>query len=602
MSPIVAGAADVILQPVTLAALLVGTLVGIIVGLAPGLSARSTLLIAIPFCLSLPPLAAGVLLISIHAASHVSGTVPAVLFGAPTSPAEAATTLDGYPMALAGEGSRAIGAIISASAIGGVGGALVLLAFGAIAAAVVSHIGSPEIAALSTGGVLAIALISEGNLAGGIAMGAAGVLLSTVGLSHFGVDPRFAFGSDALYDGIATTAVVAGVIALPELLRIRPAMTPLTIMPTYRGIIDGMIDPFRRAWLTVRSSLIGLVVGITPGIGTNVAVWLSYGHAASTTRPARPFGSGAIEGVIAPEAANGAKEGGALIPTLYLGIPGSSGMAILLAAFSIVGIAVGPSMLTRQPEIPSAIAAAVALSSLGGLLLCFVAAPWMLRLTVLPRRLVIGLALASSVVATYYALPQSGTAVQTLCLAVFGALLAWGGLSRPAFVVGFVIGPVFEAAVLRSATIHGWGALSRPGVIGIAVAFAVIVFLLRTRGVGQPGAGERKSRTSARAAVPLLVLVPIFVAALVISPGYGRMPSLMPMTAAAVGLLAAAWALASIFLSRASWAGRYRLDWRLAAVVVAVLVAVALVGPIAFALLLLVLVIPPTPALAEKAA
>ena len=585
MSPLLTGLIDVVALPGALAALSTGIALGLFVGLMPGLSARSTILVAIPFCLGLPPLVAAILLVSIHASAQVSSTIPAVLFGAPTSASEAATAIDGYPMAQRGEGSRAIGAIVSASALGGVGGALVLLLFGALGSQLVTQIGSPEIAALAAGGILAIALISDGSLAGGIALGAAGILAATVGLGPYGPVPRFTFGVDALYDGWSIAAVIAGVIALPELVRRRRPQDPLRIVPRYAHIVDGMLDPFRHAWLTVKSGLIGLVVGITPGIGTGVAVWLAYGHALRTERPTRPFGSGAVEGIIAPEAANGSKEGGSLIPTLYLGIPGSSGMAVLLAAFSVTGLSVGPSMLRHQPELPSAIALTVIIANIVGLFVCLAAAPWMVRLAALPMRYVVVVALVASIAATYFSLAEPGTALQILGFSAFGLLLAWAGLSRPAFLIGFVVGPVFEAAATRSASIYGWSALMRPGVIAIFAAFAIMGWLVAA------GASNRLvKQASPRIVGPLLLLAFLFVGALAIGSSYNSMSSFMPSVASVIGLIAAATAIWNAIRAKPGKGLTYSPDIRLSAIVTLALVATAIIGPLGlFALLLTLL-------------
>lgn len=589
MTPFWAGMTDIFTLPGGLSALAIGVLVGVFVGLMPGLSARSSLLVALPFALSMPPLVAVVFLVAIHASAQVSSTVPAVLFGAPTNSSEAATALDGYPLAQRGEGARAIGAILSASAFGGVGGALVLLAFGAIAAQLIVFIGSPEIATLAVGGILAIALISDTSLPAGIAMGAAGILASTVGLSAFGPDPRFTFGIDELFDGLSAPALIAGALAVPELLRWYADQGALRVRAGYAEVWRGILDPIRHFWLTLRSSLIGLVVGIVPGVGLSVAVWLAYGQAARTTHPERPFGTGAIEGVIAPEAAGGAKEGGALIPTLFLGVPGSSGMAILLTAFSIIGIQAGPGLITRQPEVPSAVAATVALANIAGLVICFIAAPLMVRLAAFPRHIVVVFALLAAIAATYFAAPQTSTLVQILAFAGFGLLLARAGLSRPAFLIGFVIGPVFESAFLRSASIHGWGSLFRPGVLILALGFVIIAALLTRRGRGSPAPamtseGEPNRGITRAAALPLALLATLFTAALLIAPGYGPMPSLLPMTAAAIGLAASLLALWQAL--RRGGETRFRLDVRLAGFAALSLCAATLFGPWALLLLL----------------
>ena len=583
MQPIFGGLAQLILQPQALLALIVGTSIGVVVGLTPGVSSRSALLMAIPFVLSLNPVVAAILLISLHAASQISGTVPAALFGAPTSASEAATVVDGYPLVQRGEGSRVLGVIISASAIGGVAGAAALLLVGPVASHFLLAIGSPEIAALAATGILAIAAISSSGLATGIALGAAGILASTVGLDKMTGIARFTFGHEELSAGFAAPAVIAGLMAIPELLRIEPPRTVVKFATSYRAIIAGLVEPFRHGALLLRSSLIGLFVGVTPGIGSSVAAWLSYGQATKSVHPATPFGEGAIEGVIAPETASGSKEGGAFIPTLLLGIPGSSGMAIMLAAFALIGITVGPTMLSRHPEFPATVAWSVAFADLFGLVLCLAVAPLMIRLASLPRRQVAVVALTGAVLAAYYASPFSASILEVLAFAVIGVLLASAGLARPPFLIGFVIGPIFESALLRSTQIYGWVALARPGVLIIAaIAAAAVAFSLR--GGQRDPTRSRRVGLSRFAVLPLLLLAATFVGALVVAHSYGGTGWIVPTVCAGLGFLCCALAARSAFLASGDKKMRFRIDFVLGALLAVGIVATPFLGPAALAL------------------
>ena len=592
MQPIADGLTHLLFLPGALLALLAGTLAGITVGLMPGVSSRSGLLIAIPFVLWLDPLVAGVFLIALHAASQISGTVPAVLFGAPTSASEAATAIDGYPLALRGEGARVIGTIISASAVGGVAGAAVLLLLAPVAARVILAIGSPEIAALAAAGILAIASVSSNGLAAGIALGAAGILASTVGLQSTTGVARFTFGHLDLLDGFGAPALIAGVMAIPELLRLESPRHGLKIIAGYRQVLSGTLEPFRHAGLTLRSSIIGLLVGITPGIGSSVAAWLSYGQAAKSAHSAIPFGKGAIQGVIAPEAASGAKEGGAFVPTLLLGVPGSSSMAIILGAFAVIGIRVGPSMLQQQPSLPATVAFTIAAADVLALLMCLALAPQIVRLASLPRRIVVVFSLVAALLAAFYTSPYAVTALETLAFAAIGVGLARGGLSRPSFLIGFIIGPVFESALLRSSQIFGWSALLRPGVLAIAVVLLIAITYLRYGRRGQAPASTRDG-PGRTARLPLLLLALVFAAAIVGVKDDGALARLLPTVAATIGLLSAGYAAWQS--SRAPGGptdGRYRLDLRLAAMAGTGLLLAAFVGPLALALPLLALFLP----------
>lgn len=543
MHPALAGLIDLLSGQGTLLALAAGSLAGVVAGLMPGVSGRSALLIALPFVLGLPPIAAAVLLIALHASSQISGTVPAALIGAPTSASEAATAIDGYPLSVRGDGGRVIGAVISSSALGGVAGALILLLLAPFGARLVLSAGTPEIAAFAAVGIIAIAAVSSSGAAIGIVIGAAGALASTVGFDNMTAIPRFTFGNNHLLNGFSTPAVVAGLIAIPELLvRLdRTATTPL-ISATVRQTLGGLVEPIRHGWLSVRSTAIGFVVGLLPGLGTSVAVWLAYSHATRTSKPTVPFGQGAIEGVIAPECANGAKEGGAYFPTLLLGVPGSSGMAIMLGAFAVIGIRVGPGMFSATPQLPATVAFTVLLADLLAMLICLLAAPMMVRLASLNRRVVVAISLTAAVGAAYYALPQPGTSLEILGFGVLGVTLLSAGISRPPFLIGFIVGPILESALRRSSMIYGWSALQRPGVIVIGIVVAtIIVFLLFRRKMAADPLMELKIGRGAMG--PLIPAMIVFVAAIRLSVGFTDGASIMPILASSAGLLAAIWAL-----------------------------------------------------------
>ena len=413
-------------------------------GWFPGLSARAALLIITPFLLGLPPLVAAILLVAMHAAAQVSGTVPAALFGAPTSAAEAATVINGYPLTLRGQASRVVGVILGSSAFGGVAGALVLLLVAPFMAKALLFIGTPEIAALACLGLVGIAAVSSSGLSAGVALGALGILCSTVGVDPINGVVRLTFGVPRLIDGFGIPAVIAGIIAIPELLRHEPAAERTHARPALRLTIDGLFEPFRHLALSLKSAAIGVLVGITPGIGTSVAVWMSYGMAARASPRELPFGEGAVEGIVAPEVAAGSKEGGAFIPTLFLGVPGSSGMAIILAAFAMIGIQVGPAMMRSQPELPAAIALTIGTANLLGLAICLLFAPLLLQLARLPRRGIAVVSLCGALIATYYTAPNAATVWQMLGFGIFGLLLIRAGIARAPFLLGFIIGPVLE--------------------------------------------------------------------------------------------------------------------------------------------------------------
>jgi len=527
--------------PEGLLTLAVGSLAGVVIGLLPGVSTRAALLIITPFLLGLPPTIAAVLMVSMHAAAQVSGTVPAALFGAPTSAAEAATVINGYPLALRGEGSRVVGVILGSSVFGGVLGAVVLLLVAPLMAQAILFIGTPEVAALACLGLVGIAAVSSSGILAGIALGALGVLCSTVGLDPVNGVVRLTFGVERLIDGFGIPAVIAGIIAIPELLRQEPLGARTAARHRLSRTLNGLLEPFRHLWLSLRSAVLGVLVGMTPGIGTSVAVWMSYGMAARGTPRELPFGEGAVEGVVAPEVAAGAKEGGAFIPTLFFGIPGSSGMAIMLAAFAAVGVQVGPAMLSNEPQFPATVAVSIAGANLLGLLICLVFAPLLLLLARLPRRGVAVVSLSAALIATYSTAPYAATALQMLGFGIFGLLLMRGGIARAPFLLGFIIGPAFESALQRSTILYGWDALLRPGVLLLAgLTVAIVLGSALRRPQRQQTIRARLAQLPRSAVLPLILCALLAVVALFQSQAYSNMSALMLRVSAGTVLVALA--------------------------------------------------------------
>jgi TctA family transporter len=571
-------------RPDALVGLAAGSLIGVIIGLVPGVSARAALLIITPFLLGLPPLVAAILLVAMHAAAQVSGTVPAALFGAPTSAAEAATVINGYPLSLRGQASRVVGVILGSSAFGGVAGALVLLLVAPFMAKALLFIGTPEIAALACLGLVGIAAVSSSGLPAGIALGALGILCSTVGVDPIQGVVRLTFGVPRLIDGFGIPAVIAGIIAIPELLRHEPAAERARARPALHLTIDGLFEPFRHLALSLKSAAIGVLVGITPGIGTSVAVWMSYGMAARGTPRELPFGEGAVEGIVAPEVAAGSKEGGAFIPTLFLGVPGSSGMAIILAAFTMIGIQVGPAMMRVQPELPAAVALTIGASNLLGLAICLLFAPLLLHLARLPRRGIAVVSLCGALIATYYTAPNAATVWQMLGFGIFGLLLIRAGIARAPFLLGFIIGPVLESALQRSTILYGWETLLRPGVLillGLTAALLLGSRLTRRRGAARATA---PTGISPAAMAPLGLGATAAIVTLFVSQDYAPMSAMMPRVAAITTLGALAVLAALQLLRRLPAKPAETIEWLPAGLGLVGLAAASLVGWVALLL------------------
>ena len=466
--------------------LLIGCVLGLIAGLLPGINGRVGLIMALPLALTMEPSQSIVFLVALHSVVHTTSSIPAVLFGAATSAPEAATAMDGVPMARS-EPGRAVGLIINASLLGGILGALGLLLFTPIFKLFLQSLGSAEFAVLSVLGMLTIASLAGSNLAAGLAMGTFGWLISTIGIDIMTGEARFTFGQVELWDGVSTVAVVTGLFSLPELLVDQDKKKSDTVkQPNPVLKMTEVLRSFREVlvhWFTTfSSSVIGFIVGFVPGIGASVAVWLAYSQARLHSKTPERFGKGAPEGIIAPEAANNSKEGGAFAPLLFLGIPGTTSLAIMVDVFSRAGIELGPTVLTKNSGIIWVVAFTILFANALAVPLTLLVTPMLSRLTTSFRLETRALALVASIAVVIVATHGTMGLIQLALFSVIGIFAARYHVARAPLLLGFIMGPLLEKMVVRSTVLYGWEVLLRPGVwFLILLCGAFLVYSLRMR-------------------------------------------------------------------------------------------------------------------------
>jgi TctA family transporter len=460
-------------SPALLGIMLLAVAVGLLFGALPGVGGKTAIALAIPFVFGMEPVPGAVFLVAMHAVVHTGGAIPGILFGIPGGAPDAATVLDGHPLARQGQAGRALGASLGASAVGGVIGALALAAFLPVLRPIALSFGPAEIFLLAMIGISFIATLSGGSPVKAFAVGCLGLLCSFVGMDPQTGTPRYAFGQLFLWDGLDVTTAMLGIFAVPEMISLGArggsvsALPPEAARYAPRQLWQGMADVFRHWALALRTSLIGVVIGLVPGLGGDVASWVCYGHAVQSSKHPERFGHGAIEGVIAPETANNSKEGGALVPTLFFAVPGSSGMVLLLGAFTVLGISPGPALLLGGSELVWTLVLALALSNLLAVAVFLALAPWMGRLAfargtrVVPVVFLLTLVGSLAVAALWQAL---------LLLALLGAL-GWAlqrcGWPRAPFAIGLVLGEIAEVALHQSLTIWGPAFLLRPAALAL---------------------------------------------------------------------------------------------------------------------------------------
>lgn len=478
------------LQP--LLYMIFGTFFGFIIGFIPGLGGNFVLAVLLPFIYKMEPLAGLALLIGSFSPTPTGGSVSAILFGVPGTGQNAATVFDGFPLAQKGEAGRAIGAALTSSGLGGVIGAVILLLMIPVMKPIVLSLGPPEFFMLIMMGIIFIGFLGQGSAIKGILAGLLGLILSLVGMDVVTGETRYTFGQLFFWDGIKLVPVVLGLFAIAEMVDL--VLTGGSLAKFDSGVDDdrarklslaavftGVKDVFTHWMLFLRCSVIGTVIGIIPGLGGDVASFMAYGHGLQTGREKENFGKGAIEGVIAPEAANNAKEGGAFVPTLGFGVPGSSGMAIMLGAFMILGITPGPDLLNKRPEILYGIVWICAFSNLLAAIFGIFIARYLARLTFMRGSLLVPPVL---VFVTLGAYAYRSTYADVVVVLVFG-FLGWAmkkyGYPRPALILGLVLGTLAEKNLQLSLAIYGNKFIFRPICLGLLILIAVSIIYPQIR-------------------------------------------------------------------------------------------------------------------------
>ncbi|MDD4363281.1 MAG: tripartite tricarboxylate transporter permease, partial [Atribacterota bacterium] len=337
-----------------IAAMLLGSFVGLVFGFLPGLGGTIGIAIFIPFLFGMPFNLSLAFLLSLRASVMFGGSISAILFNVPGTSQNIATCFDGFPMAQKGEAAKAIGIAGISSMIGGLFGAFMLAILLPVIRPLIIRFGPPEFFMLTVFGLSMIVLLTEGSIIKGLISACLGLMVSFVGLDYITGSARFTFGQLILWDGINFIPVTIGLFAITEMIEMYISGGSIAKQISdnkQKTALDGIYAAFSKIGLLLRGSIIGVLIGMIPGIGGSAANILAYGHAMQTSKEPDTFGSGNPEGIICPEAANNAKEGGALIPTLAFGIPGSEGMAILLGVLIMIGLVPGPEMLSKHLDI-----------------------------------------------------------------------------------------------------------------------------------------------------------------------------------------------------------------------------------------------------------
>lgn len=441
--------------------LILGTALGIVLGALPGIGSTVAVALVLPFTLSMEQAPAIILLLAVYAGSVYGGSISAILINTPGTPAGAATVMDGTPMARMGRAGEALGWATLASVFGGLVSACVLLLAAPQLAAIALRFGPIETFALICLGLTCIVTVSKGSVIKGLVAGSLGIFLAVVGGDPITGEVRFTFGQYQLIAGFNLLAVVIGIFAFSEILiRISDGADG----GGARVAFDGIRLPRLSAWKgrvtnLLKSTAIGSFIGVLPGTGSATAAFISYAEAKRSSPRGADFGTGEPDGIVAAESANNAVTGGALVPTMALGIPGDVITAVMLATFTLHGITPGVRLMQDNPALIAAIFLGFFVINLLllplGMAVARVAAP-LLRIREPLMLAMIGIL---CVIGVYYVRGNPFDLIVMVCAGVAGLFLRRAGYPMAPLIIGMVLGPALELS-LRQGLIITNGSIS----------------------------------------------------------------------------------------------------------------------------------------------
>ncbi|CAN7796572.1 tripartite tricarboxylate transporter permease [Caballeronia sp. LjRoot34] len=472
-------ALSMILQFHRLVFLWFGVLIGLAIGLLPGIGGLTGFALLVPFTYTMDPYAAFAMLLGMASVITTSDVIPAVLFGVPGHAASQATVLDGLPMTKRGEAARALSACYTSSLLGGLIGALILAVSLPLVRPFVLSIATPEMLGLTIFGLSMVSSLSGNSPLKGVVVACFGILIGMVGTNVETGQMRWTGNLLYLQDGIPIVPIILGVFALPELCDLairRTAIAENFKFSSREGMRQGVTDTFRNWFLVLRCGTLGAILGAIPGITGAVTDWIAYGHALQTSKGAKEtFTKGDVRGVIAPEAANNAREGGSLVPLLAFGVPGGAVQAILLGAMMVHGFIPGPDMLTKHLDVTYSMVWSIALANIFGAGLCFLLSGQFAKVSTLRYTLILPVIMPIIFIGAFQGSQSWGDMFVLLVAGLIGWTMKRLKWARPPLILGLVLGKLMERYMTISFMRYGMNWTTRPIVV-VLLLFAALIF------------------------------------------------------------------------------------------------------------------------------
>ncbi len=462
------------IQPII--AIVAGVILGILAGAMPGLSPSMGVALLVPFTYGMAPQIALILLVSIYIAANYGGSITAVTINTPGTPSAVVTSFDGYPLTQQGKAGVGLGTSLVASTIGGIIGTIILIFFSVPLARMAVRLHPAEYFALAVFGLTTVASLGGKNWAKAFLAAMLGLLINTIGIDPISGVKRFTFGTYRLFDGFALIPALIGLFALSEVFtRIEEYKLEKGEETKYEKTHWPSFLEYWKLKITIlRSSILGTLIGIFPGAGATIAAFLSYDLAKKVSKTPETFGKGNPEGVAAAEAANSSSVGGALVPLLALGIPGSATTAVLVGALMIHDIVPGPLLFVERPDIVYSLFAALLIANIVMLVLGLFGARLWIKVTVIPKKVLLPAILAISIIGSFAVHYSFFDVATCIGFGVAGWILKKYGYPGAPIVLGMVLGKLAETNFRRAVIMGGYNVFFTRPVSLILLLLAVL--------------------------------------------------------------------------------------------------------------------------------
>ncbi len=440
--------------PQNILAICLGGLWGIIAGALPGISTSMGVVLLLPFTLAVSPITAFTMLVAAYCGGITGGSITSILFGIPGEPSAVCTVLEGHSLTKQGRAAHALWIFLIASILGGIFSVLVMMVATPLIARIALQFGPPEYFALTMLGLSVVSGLSGGSVLKGLISCLFGIFLATIGTDGITGGERFTFGTTILLDGINFVTAMVGLLAISEvLIEAEQPFKEYKGSFHYRGMREEMpkLSEYLEHWLVLlKSSVIGTLVGALPGAGATIASFLAYGEANRSSKNPEKFGNGAIDGLMATEAANNASTGGSMTVLLSLGIPGSNTTAMLIAAFLIHGLQPGPLLLGQRPDIVYGIFMAMLFSNIYLLGLTIIGIRMFLQLNRLPYSVFSAAIVILCVIGAFGLNNSMDDLYLMFIFGIIGYYMVKQGYPIAPAVLGLVLGDLAELSLRRS--------------------------------------------------------------------------------------------------------------------------------------------------------